>query len=456
MITDVDSTTVNIDATSASNLTVTGGTLTVSTVTSGALDVTSAGLLDIDAASSLSINSSGGAINVGDDANTGALNLGTGAAARTVTMGNATGATALDLNSGTGGVDVGLGGDTASFTVQDDVGGNTLFSVTRTDAGSAHEVAVTSTTATFDVDAATQTYDGTDFSVDMSSDINVTTTGGCLTLESTIADVGTVDIGGDSIYFHDAGAGDLHLVTQTEYVADAATTWGLSGIYKGDSTVTTTVATGGFAAAVVATSNATIAVVAEGTFSANDLIVVTGANNPCNNGLYEVQAVNEEQLELKSLGGAAPVTDFVKDQVVTDTTIAGTVTKISVCSLRCGTDGAFEVGNFTDNTATYSDLVTSAVAVTRKHFQTTMTAVVSAGGTITSSDITDTMPTKPSSGFIFDTDAEIYLNGLLLFNGTTNEVSTGSGDDIDVESGGPTFRIGDVITIIYHTNSVAG
>ena len=59
-------------------------------------------MLNIDAAGALSLNSSGGAINIGDDAVAQAINLGTGGAARTITFGNTTGATALVFNAGTG------------------------------------------------------------------------------------------------------------------------------------------------------------------------------------------------------------------------------------------------------------------------------------------------------------------------------------------------------------------
>lgn len=58
--------------------------------------------LDLDTTGALQINSSGGAISIGNDAVAQAINIGTGAAARTITMGNATGATALAFNSGTG------------------------------------------------------------------------------------------------------------------------------------------------------------------------------------------------------------------------------------------------------------------------------------------------------------------------------------------------------------------
>lgn len=125
---NVDAVAVSVDATSASNFTVTGGNLTLSTATSGAVAVTSAGVMDLDAASALSINSTGGAINVGDDANAQAINVGTGAAARTITLGNATGATAIDVNAGTGGITV----DTTSGGAIsiDAVGARSNFTVT--------------------------------------------------------------------------------------------------------------------------------------------------------------------------------------------------------------------------------------------------------------------------------------------------------------------------------------
>jgi len=85
---------ISLDASLASNFTVAGANLSLGTTTSGDVLVDSAGLLEL--------NSSGGAINIGNDANTGAINIGTGAAARTLTMGNATGATSVNFDSGTG------------------------------------------------------------------------------------------------------------------------------------------------------------------------------------------------------------------------------------------------------------------------------------------------------------------------------------------------------------------
>jgi len=54
--------------------------------------------LDIDAAGIVSMNSSGGAINIGEDVAVGAINVGTGASARTITVGNAA-STAVNANA---------------------------------------------------------------------------------------------------------------------------------------------------------------------------------------------------------------------------------------------------------------------------------------------------------------------------------------------------------------------
>ncbi len=82
----------SIDGTAASNVTVTAGVLTLATLTSGAID--------IDGVGAVSINSSGAAINIGDDANAFAIDIGTGAAARTLTVGNNTTTTNIQMEVG--------------------------------------------------------------------------------------------------------------------------------------------------------------------------------------------------------------------------------------------------------------------------------------------------------------------------------------------------------------------
>jgi len=111
-----------VTVTSGGGITLAGGSSEIDLTTTGLLDlnantatldttttliVTAGSTLDLDAAGALSINSSAGVINVGDDAVAQAINIGTGAAARTITLGNTTGATVINLIPGaTGAVQV--------------------------------------------------------------------------------------------------------------------------------------------------------------------------------------------------------------------------------------------------------------------------------------------------------------------------------------------------------------
>jgi len=90
----------------ATAVAVNAGTGGVALASTGAGDITinSDDTLLLDADGVLELNSSAGAISIGNDANAQAINVGTGAAARTITVGNATGATALILSGGTGGI----------------------------------------------------------------------------------------------------------------------------------------------------------------------------------------------------------------------------------------------------------------------------------------------------------------------------------------------------------------
>lgn len=79
-----------------------GQNFSVTTAGAGDILLNSGDTLLLDSAGVLELNSSAGAINIGNDAVAQAINIGTGAAARTITIGNATGATALAFTSGTG------------------------------------------------------------------------------------------------------------------------------------------------------------------------------------------------------------------------------------------------------------------------------------------------------------------------------------------------------------------
>jgi len=89
---DIDASTLDIDASSTTNIKTTGANMTISTVTSGNMIQSSAGTYDLDVSGDLSINSSGGVINIGNDSVSQNINIGTNGT-RTITVGKDGGGT---------------------------------------------------------------------------------------------------------------------------------------------------------------------------------------------------------------------------------------------------------------------------------------------------------------------------------------------------------------------------
>jgi hypothetical protein len=103
---------ISIGADAAAHDVTLGGTTGASSLTlqagTGAVTVTAGGVLDINAVGLVTLDSTGGRIDIGAGADAFNINLGTGAAARTVTIGNSTGASSVIVDVGTGNLDLGV------------------------------------------------------------------------------------------------------------------------------------------------------------------------------------------------------------------------------------------------------------------------------------------------------------------------------------------------------------
>jgi hypothetical protein len=93
------------------------GHFTVTTTGTGDIILNSDDTMLLDADGVLELNSSAGAIGIGNDADAQAINIGTGAADRVITVGNSTGATHVVLNGGSLGVDVGANAIAQTVTI---------------------------------------------------------------------------------------------------------------------------------------------------------------------------------------------------------------------------------------------------------------------------------------------------------------------------------------------------
>lgn len=115
----------------------------------------------------------------------------------------------------------------------------------------------------------------------------------------------------------------------------------------------TTVAAGGFS------SSSTVVTADGAVFAVGDIVSVTGANNPANNGFFEVDAHSGSTLTIRT----SPIEGFAKSAFVADATVAGAIRNITVAVLQVGSSGSWEtaLGNNVGPTGlVYSSLATTA------------------------------------------------------------------------------------------------
>jgi len=142
------------------------GHFTVTTTGAGDIILNSDDTMLLDADGVLELNSSAGAIGIGNDADAQAINIGTGAAARTITIGNGTGATSLVLDSGTGAINVGTNAVAHTVTIGNVTGATALVLNVGTGnfvldgvAGSTYAIGSSTTTGTITIGGTAQTGD---------------------------------------------------------------------------------------------------------------------------------------------------------------------------------------------------------------------------------------------------------------------------------------------------------
>lgn len=126
---------VSIGADSAAHGVTVGSTTGSSTTTlqsgTGGLALTSTALADIDAVGALSLNSSAGVINLGNDVVSQDINIGTNGA-RTITIGNGTGATSIVIPCGTGALNLGVNGTVHNTAIGSTTGSSQFTAQTGT------------------------------------------------------------------------------------------------------------------------------------------------------------------------------------------------------------------------------------------------------------------------------------------------------------------------------------
>lgn len=167
----------------------------------------------------------------------------------------------------------------------------------------------------------------------LTSDTNVAITNSA-SVGGNVVIQGNLDVKGTttSINSNVVTIADNNLLLSSNYTTAAARPGGLSVNYL-PTAVADTIDTGAFV------STTTIATTGAATFTAGDIILVTGANTESNNGLYEVLTHAANVLTIDS----SPTFNFLQNVFVVDTVVAGAITQVNVAVLQAGVDGKYEV-----------------------------------------------------------------------------------------------------------------
>lgn len=149
---------------------------------------------------------------------------------------------------------------------------------------------------------------------------------------------------------------DSTLFLNDNYTTVAAQTGGLVVNYLPTST-TTTVAAGGFTNA----ANSTVATVGSATFTAGDVILITGATVLANNGLFCVLSHVSTTLTIYGTGTPPPtVVDFVQNTFTTSAGAAGSIRRINISIMRASLTGDWQIAKGANSgSIAYSTLATT-------------------------------------------------------------------------------------------------
>jgi hypothetical protein len=371
----------------------------------GAFTVTAGGILDVNVAGAVTIDSSGSTISIGNDAVAQNMNIGTGAAERIITIGNATNATQVVLNSGTASVEVGtnavahavnLGSitGTAATTLRSGTGAFTVTAGGAFDANVAGAVTIDSSGGTISIgnDAVAQ-----NMNIGTGAAARVITIGNVTDATQVVLNSGTAGISMAS-----TGAGDITANSSDALLLDAAgvlelnSSAGVIGI--GNDAVAQNINIGTGAAARVITignvTDATQVVLNSGT--AGISMASTGAGDIVIDSDNTLLLDADGVLELNSSAGAISIGNDANAQAINigtgaaaRTLTVGNTTAGSSVILRGGAVGNIKVTPATNSAAGAAITLDSKVGVVTLTGLTTA-AAASETLTITNSEVSAT------------------------------------------------------------------
>jgi hypothetical protein len=347
----------------------------------------------------MQLNSTGGAISIGNDAVAQAINIGTGGAARTITVGNATGTTALDINLGTGGLNVDC--TDGGLISLDAIGAPSNFTLTSTAAADDLTIALAGATNSSLILSSTGT--GVDA-------LQITASAGGLDITSSKALDITTSGNNSNITIDPHGSGTLALgsADNTAVTIDALalTLTSVNALTLTDGTAS--FALGGSGATSLSSAT-TLDLDCSGTMQLNSTSGAISIGNDDNDGAINIGTQGERSINIGTGAFADTIT-------IGNTTAATAVNMTAPGGIRvaglfaaAGTSGTF--GTFSQSDATPS----VAAGNVWKTYAASLTITDFDGGA------------AGQTIYVLSTDAVVFDLSAHLNGGTTN-ITTAAGD----------------------------
>jgi len=167
-------------------------------------------------------------------------------------------------------------------------------------------------------------------------------------------------------------------------------------------------------------TSATTVEVAGLTIGAGDYFMIDGADDPTNDGLYQVTSYVDPVLTINAAGDPWTQSGFT-----TDASVAGTVSPMQITVIRGGTDGLWEQGVGTSSPLTFSDFASAA--------SVTLTGAYQGGNTLTTDAGNGSAIINGTEGFTVDMDGAVSIDGA----GGTTLSSTDSALQLLTQGGSP-------------------
>ena len=230
---------------------------------------------------------------------------------------------------------------------------------------------------------------------------------------------------------------DNHLDLNADYTTTVAQT---GGIVVNVLPTSTADAVGGvFTAGVAATSNPTVVTTGSGTFAAGDVIQIAGADDQSNDGIYEVLSHVGTLLTIRVVGTVGTTQDWVQNDFVADTVVAGDIRIVNVNVMRGTSTGSWETAVTTTTTGlTYNTITQQGVVDLQEAYVQGNTITTSAGeGNVTFAG-TESFVVTTSGGIdlntVLDADVTVFdvqmtgTNGFSIDGTAASNVSVTAGD----------------------------